>query len=161
QWTGRNQADNPATGTWTDSVYLSSTPVWSIDAELLGRVSFSGTLAKDQAYTSSLTASIPPTKLGQYYVIVRSDIYNQVYEGQANGEGEQNNFAVAPNTLGVDVDEIQLGVPFQTTLSTGQSRLYRVSVPQGETLQVSITSSSSNASNELFLRYGDVPSGFQ
>ncbi|WP_334399784.1 CARDB domain-containing protein [Bradyrhizobium sp. AZCC 2289] len=160
-WIGRNQSDNPAAGTWTDSVYLSSDPVWSIDDTLLGRTSFTGTLTKNQTYTSSLSALVPPTKLGQYYLIVRSDIYNQVNEGPANGEGERNNFAVAANALSLDVDEIHLGVPYQTTLSTGQTRLLRVTVPLGQTLQVSLTSNVQNASNELFLRYGDVPSGFQ
>src|SRR6185312_1742288 len=69
-WTGRNQAANPASGTWTDAVYLSSTPVWNYNDPLLGRVSFTGTLATDQTYTSTLTAAIPPTKLGQHYIIV-------------------------------------------------------------------------------------------
>jgi VCBS repeat-containing protein len=160
-WVGRNQADNPASGTWTDSVYLSSTPEWNYTDPLLGRVSYTGTLTQNQTYTSTLTAAIPPTKLGQYYIIVRSDIYNQVYEGPANSLGELNNFAVAPNILSLDVPEIQLGVPYQTTLSTGQSQLLRVTVPQGQTLEVTLTGSSSNESNELFLRYNDAPSGYQ
>jgi CARDB len=159
-WTGRNQAANPATGTWTDAVYLSSTPTWSVDDSLLGKVSFTGNLTTDQTYTSTLTAAIPPTKLGQYYVLVRSDVYNQVYEGPANGEGESNNVEVGATALSVDVDAIQLGVPYQTTLSSGQTRLLRVTVPQGQTLEVSLSSAAENASNELFLRYNDVPSGY-
>ena len=55
---------------------------------------------------------------------------------------------------------IHLGVPFETTLSTDEVKVYRISVPQGETLKVRLTSSDQNASNELFLRYGDVPTGF-
>jgi YD repeat-containing protein len=160
-WTGSNQGANPASGTWTDAVYLSSTPVWTINAALLGHVSYTGTLTTGQTYTSTLTATVPPVKLGQYYIIVRTNIYNTIYEGPFNGEAALNNFTTAANTLSVDVDPIQLGVPYQTTLSTGQSRLYRVTVPQGETLQVSLTSPASAALNELFLRYNDVPSGFQ
>ena len=63
--------------------------------------------------------------------------------------------------MSVAVDEIHLGVPFAASLSTGESRVYRVVVPDGETLKVQLIGSDQSATNELFLRYGEVPSGFQ
>jgi hypothetical protein len=52
------------------------------------------------------------------------------------------NRAASANVLTVSVPEIQLGVPFPTTLSTGQLRLYQVRVPQDKTLRVSLTSAA-------------------
>jgi subtilase family serine protease len=160
RWTVRNQADSPAQGSWSDAVYLSTDGIWDVNDVLLGRQSFSGTLNKDGTYTSSLTATIPPVKDGQYRLIVRSDIFKDVYEGAPNSAEERNNAKASLGTLTVSVDEIQLGVPFAATLGTGESRVYRVTVPAGETLKVRLTGSSQSASNEIFLRYGDVPSGF-
>ncbi|WP_346658742.1 Ig-like domain-containing protein [Bradyrhizobium sp. 143] len=160
-WTVRNQADSPAQGTWSDAVYLSTDSVWDVNDVLLGRQSFSGTLNKDGTYTLSLTAAIPPVKDGQYRLIVRSDIFKDVYEGPPNSAEERNNATASLGALTVSVDEIQLDVPFAATLSTGESRVYRVTVPEGETLKVRLIGSSQSASNELFVRYGDVPSGFQ
>ncbi|RUZ17283.1 CARDB domain-containing protein, partial [Mesorhizobium sp. M7A.F.Ca.CA.001.09.1.1] len=159
-WTVRNQGANPAEGTWTDGVYLSEDAIWDINDRLLKLVPFTGSLLTNDTYTVSIPADLPPAKAGQYRLIVRSDIYNEVYEGPFNAESEKNNAAPSVNTLSVSVDEMHLGVPLQTTLSTGQVRVYRITVSQGETLKVRLTGSDSNASNELFLRYGDVPTGF-
>ena len=86
---------------------------------------------------------------------MRPDILNQVYEA----ENEVNNRTASPNPLNVTVEELNLGVVKETTLSTGQSRLYQVEVGAGETLQVSVDSSSDNAANEVFIKQGTIPTG--
>jgi hypothetical protein len=160
-WTVRNQADSPAQGTWSDAVYLSEDAFWDINDRLLGHTSFTGVLGKDDTYTSSITAVVPPSKAGQYRLIVRSDIFKEVYEGPSNSPEERNNATASVGTLSIGVDEVHLGVPFATTLSSGETRVYRVTVPENETLKVNLFGSQQDASNELFLRYGDVPTGFQ
>src|SRR6185503_474102 len=103
------------------------------------------------------TAALPPLKAGQYRVIVRPDIFNEVNEAQF----EANNRAPSPNVVNVTVPALQLGVPLDITLSDNQIRVYRVAVPEGETLRVRLTSDAADAANEVFVRYGDVPSPFQ
>jgi CARDB len=160
-WTVRNQATSPAQGTWSDAVYLSEDAFWDINDRLLGHASFTGVLGKDGTYTSSITAVVPPSKAAQYRLIVRSDIFKDVYEGPSNSPEERNNATASVGTLSIGVDEIHLGVPFATTLSSGETRVYRVTVPENETLKVNLFGLDQSASNELFLRYGDVPTGFQ
>ena len=116
---------------------------------LLGRVPFSGTLAPGDSYTQSLQAAIPPVGPGQYRVIVRPDIFDEVYEG-AN---ESNNRTTSPDAINVTVDSLVLGAPLDTTLKTGQERLYQLTVGPGQTLKVDLTSSAA-ASNEIFIRFG-------
>ncbi|MEI9924482.1 MAG: PPC domain-containing protein [Bradyrhizobium sp.] len=50
-------------------------------------------------------------------------------------------------------------MPLDTTLSTGQDRLFQVTVTQGQTLEVDLTGSDPQRGNTLFLRYGALPSG--
>ena len=116
-----------------------------------------GALAKAQTYTSTLSALVPPTKEGQYRVIVRPDIFNEVFEAQF----EANNKTTSANAVSVAVPEVHLAVPVDLTLSTGQVRLFRVAVGVGETLRVQLTSSESDAANEVFVRYENVPNSFQ
>src|SRR5262249_51600424 len=116
-----------------------------------------GALQEGDAYTSTLKAVVPPVKTGQYRVIIRTDIYNEVYEAT----NDANNTTTSPSALSVDVDMLHLGVPIDTTLDTGQERVFRVTVPQGQTLRATVTSDEAAAANELFLRYGDAPSSFQ
>ncbi|HND23400.1 MAG TPA: putative Ig domain-containing protein, partial [Rhodocyclaceae bacterium] len=160
EWTVSNHSTNPTSTSWTDAVYLSDDNTWDIGDRLLGKVTHTGVLGQDGSYTASLDALIPPTKPGQYRVIVRPDIYNEVYEGPYRSAGEANNFTTSPNVLNVTVNELHLGVYEDTTLSTGQSRLYKLTVGQGQTLKVSLTTGDQDAANEIFIRYGDVPDGF-
>src|SRR5262249_15379921 len=135
--------------------YLSADAVWDITDRPLGRVSFTVTRLPGESYESTLQVTLPPVKPGTYRVIVRPDIYNEVYEAT----GEANNRTASANVLNVTVDALQLGVPLQTTLSTGQERLYQVAVGLNQTLRVSLTTPAGNAANEVFVRHGDVPTG--
>lgn len=71
----------PHFGGWTDAVYLSDDNLWDIGDRLLGKLAHSGVLAENDSYTATLEALVPPIKIGQYRVIVRPDIYNEVFEG--------------------------------------------------------------------------------
>ncbi|MAE66325.1 MAG: hypothetical protein CMJ18_18805, partial [Phycisphaeraceae bacterium] len=162
EWTVANVLhgldDNPARGRWTDSLYLSADAIWDVDDPLIGRATFTSDadgLAPGEQYTRSINAIIPPARPGLYRVIVRTDIFNEVFED----ENEANNRTPSPDTIDLTVDRLQLGVPSDTTLSTGQQRLFEVVVPFGQTLVVSVTSPRQEAANELFLRFDDVPTG--
>ncbi|MHB8956711.1 MAG: putative Ig domain-containing protein [Pirellulaceae bacterium] len=152
-WTVTNSASKAARGTWSDSVYLSSDAVWDIRDRLIGRVAFNGTLETGSSYTSTLTQAWPAVVPGDYRIIVRTDIYDQVYEG----DGEVGNTAVSTYLARVKVAELVVGVPFETNLSAGEERLFQVNVPQDKTLAVTAGSPSELALHEVFLRHSAVP----
>ncbi len=154
-WTVTNVADNPASGTWSDAVYLSTDPIWGLDDIYVGRVTQDRILAKNQAYTATLEARLPPLKEGSYRFIVRADIKNQIYEA----EGEANNTIASANSLYLSVEEIPLGVAKELTLAPGETRLFKVATPLGHTMRVTLDDSDGQATNELFLRWNDVPTG--
>ena len=60
----------------------------------------------------------------------------------------------------VQVAELSLASPLQTTLSPKQTRLYKVSVAAGETLRVLLDSTTEQGANEIYIRYGDVPTSY-
>ncbi len=158
EWTGINaHPTTAAVGTWSDAVYLSADGVWDIGDRLIGRVqaATAGSLAPGQTYHSVLDAVLPPATPGEYRVIVRSDIFNEIYEQ----EFEANNRATSADAFSVTVDTLNLGVPLTTTLSSGQSRTYQVTVGLGQTLRVQVQTSNKAAAQELFVRYADVPTG--
>ncbi len=152
-WAVTNKSPTTILGTWSDTVYLSADEDWDLSDWPLGRVTFDGQLGPDAQYTVVHTATLPSTLPGDYRILVRTDIFNQVPEGS----GETNNLAFSPEPLAIAVDTLQLDVPYATTLSTGQERLLRVEVPLGGTLRVAANSQAEGAANELFLRFGDAP----
>ncbi len=58
----------------------------------------------------------------------------------------------------MDVIELTLGVPYQSQLSTGTEHYYKVTVPEGEDLLITLDSDSIFSANELYVRYGAMPS---
>ncbi len=159
EWTVTNQGDFPASGKWTDAVYLSSSPIWNISDPLIGEVPHSSTgLTTGQTYTSTLDALLPPAIPGSYYIIVRTNLFGDVYEGVAN---MANDITASAGQTVVSVAALQLGVPMGTSLTKGEDQLFQVTVPANQTLQVSLTAANSSAANEIFLRYNAVPSSSQ
>ncbi len=145
RWTVTNAGPNAAKGEWSDALYLSTDAIWDIEDRPLGKVKHNGIIEPGESYTQNLDTILPPAAPGQYRIIVRPDILNQVYET----ENEVNNCTASPNPLNVTVEELNLGVAKETTLSTGQSRLYQVEVGEGETLRVNVDSAVNNAMKSL------------
>ena len=143
----------PASGTWTDAVYISLSPVYDTTARLLGRETFTGTLQQGGSYTQTLTSTIPGLVPGNYYVIVRTNIYNSVYEGAYAA----NNSTASAATVAVTVDALTIGAPLTTTLLPGQERLYQVTVPEGQTLQATLAADNATSVNTIYIRYGAAP----
>ncbi len=152
-YTVTNQGVNPANGAWTDSLYLSPTPIWSVDDPLLGRVDENRNLAAGASYTGTLTALLPGVTPGSYYVIVRSNILNTIPETTL-----ANNLKASLGSTSIDVPALTLGTPVTGTLGDQQSAFYKVTVTAGQTLQVSFSSQAANSLNELYISYGQAPS---
>jgi large repetitive protein len=150
----KNQSDQVAAGTWSDSLFLSEDAVWDITDRPLGRASFTGALQPDGSYSLTLDTLMPAAAPGQYRVIVRTDVFNQVYEGV----NEANNRTASPSTLEVSVDAMQIGAPLTTSLEPKQEKLFQIQVPDGQTLRVTLKSSDPASTNEIFIRHDRAPS---
>ncbi|NLS91835.1 MAG: hypothetical protein GXX96_06600, partial [Planctomycetaceae bacterium] len=152
-WEVCNLSNQPAEGRWSDTVYLSRDANWDITDRPLGRATYAGRLEPGACYTLTLDAPIPPVTPGEHRIIVRTDIFNQVYEDLA----DMNNAKASEGTLQVTADEIVLGVPHETTLGNEQYRLFQIALPQDQTVRVTLTSGDPYASNELFIRHDQAP----
>jgi hypothetical protein len=148
KWTVANNSTNSITGEWTDAVYLSEDNKWDISDRLLGRTTYNGTLAGSNATDGSnryelsldnilLPGVTPSNGLlsgGAYRIIVRNDIFNEVYEG-VNG-GETNNTKPGSSTFEIKAEELKLNIESTTTLSKGQDRLFALNLQAGQTIHV-------------------------
>ncbi|ULU23434.1 tandem-95 repeat protein [Dyella terrae] len=147
-----NNSVNPATGSWTDAIYLSQDNTWSVGDILLGKVVHSGDVVSNAGYTGTLTAQLPPLKDGSWRIIVRPDIYEET--------GSPETMTASAAAIQTQVPTLNIASPLQTTLSNGDVQLYKVSVAAGQTLRVMLDALESSGDNELYIRYGDVPTTF-
>ncbi len=145
-----------AVGAWYDTLYLSSDQQWSLDDARIGRVYHQGDVLQGASYTESLTANVPALVPSVYYVIVRTDILDDVRELD-----ETNNALASADIFAVEGRELTLGNTLAGTLAAGQSTYYQIQVDSGVDLAV-ILGGAAGANADVFVAYEAIPtrSGF-
>ena len=90
-----------AAGAWTDTVYLSRDPNLDPTTDYqLGQLIHSGVLTAGQSYSTGMDFQVPAGIEGPYYVIIRTDSANNVFEHTAEN-----------NNVGYDLDAMLVSVP--------------------------------------------------
>jgi subtilase family serine protease len=79
-WTVENQGTGEAQASWYDVLYLSEDDVLDGEDRQLASVSRSQAVAPGESYSPTRTVTIPKVPAGTYYLIVRTDVYDYVYE---------------------------------------------------------------------------------
>lgn len=156
KWVIKNNSANAATGVSTDGIYLSKNNTLDSTAVLLGiknKTINMGPLARD---TISLQPLVTDVTEGNYNVIVKTDLLNNI--GESN---ENNNTGVAVAQLYVKVAELPMNVLTPNTLFN-ISRFYKLIIPDslsGATILVTLKSGDSlTMKNQIFIGKEYVPS---
>jgi hypothetical protein len=155
QWTVYNIGDNTAQGYMQEAVYLSPDPEWSLDDYLVGVFGLSINIPSQGTLNRQISATVPGLPVGDYYVIVRTDVKNNIYESNT-----QNNTSASVNTIFVDIPEMVLDTWYNHNLANTEKVYYRINIPEslmGESLIIETESNSGTAINELYMRHNLVP----
>ncbi|WP_353847928.1 S8 family serine peptidase, partial [Microcystis sp. M63BS1] len=91
-----NKGLSPASGTWTDKVYLSTDNKFDSSDSLITETTFTPNIPFNSFYERNIPFFAPKNG-GQYYLIATTDANNTVNEG--TGLGEQNNTVITPITV--------------------------------------------------------------
>ena len=129
-WQVTNQGTGSASGTWEDSVYLTTSGTIDSSAILLGRVDQTSPLAAGASYTGTLTASMPAVPVGTYKIVVLVDSRQQVPQTSRAGDLGVS----SPLTSNIPV--LTLGQTLSGTISDGQDLVYQLTVPGGSDVRV-------------------------
>ena len=155
-WTLRNIGLNTAQGNIKDAVYLSIDSTWSSDDIMLGSETFAVNLAADGQQQRNATLFLQGVPIGDYYVVVRTNILNVLNENSYD-----NNNAVSLLKIHVDYPSLYIDQEEHSQLNSGQSIYYKLEVgPEHEhqTLSVKLTAPSPYVSNDLYITYSSAPS---
>ncbi len=156
-WQVSNPSSQAASGSWQDSVYLSTTPAITSSSILLGTAEHSGGLAADGTYAGTLTTALPALPPGCYYVLVQVDSLYQV------PDEDRGNSTLAATTgqLEVTVPALTLGTPANGAFTAAdQDNYYQVTVPAGGALQVALSSAASSGALALYVSANTPPTPY-
>ena len=110
-----------AGGNWVDTVYLSTDGHWDAADVAIARRTESGPLGADASYVRDVTVPLLAGTRGDHTVIVRSDVRDQVAEGDEN---DNTALAVAPTD--VVVGDVTPGSFRDVTVPAGRDRYLRL-----------------------------------
>ncbi len=108
EWTVKNEgASAPFEKTWEDMIYLSRTAVFNLDSSLaLGALRRNSTLKDDSSYIARRSVRIPNGFAGRYFVFVKTDWNNGVFEHTF----ENNNTSPAPVSILITAPNLAVSV---------------------------------------------------
>lgn len=155
-WTLQNIGLNTAQGLIKDAVYLSTDSTWSNDDIMLGTVQYDIDLSANGQDQRMDTLTLQGVPIGDYYVIVRTNILNAL-----NEESYTNNKAVSLMPMHVDYPSLYIDQEVQRQLNSGQSIYYKLEVDpvyEHQTLSCKLTTESTNVANGLYIAYSSAPS---
>ena len=123
-----------AMGAWYDTLYLSADQQWDLDDPRIARVRHEGDVPHAEHYTETVTAEIPAVLPGEYYVIVRTDILNELRELD-----DANNTGVSAQTIQVQGRELPLGQAVPVQLAGGAGIYYAVPVAPDQVITLNLS----------------------
>jgi subtilase family serine protease len=108
-----NQGPGSASGRWTDQLWLSTNALPDGTETFLTSLEHYDPLGPAQSYWVTNSIRVPVTGSGSYFLIFKTDAYNEVYESNTN-----NNFVVVPVAFTIqppDLAPVTLQVPGNIT----------------------------------------------
>ena len=147
-----NEDTLDAFGAWYDTIYLSADEEWDLSDRRIGRVYHEGDVPHAGSYTETLTAEVPGVLPGEYYIIVRTDILNQLREID-----DTNNTMVSGDTFVVQGRVLELGVPTAGTLDPRQATYYELPVGYLQDIQITVSGNAASTA-ELYVSSFQMPS---
>ena len=144
-----------AMGAWYDALYLSADSQWDIGDVRIGRVHHQGDVPHAQSYTESLIAAVPAVIPGDYYVIVRTDILNDIRE-----LNDSNNTGVSVGTVHIQGHQLAVGTAVEESLAAGEAKYYQVNVDAGADFAVILSGAAANDA-EIYVAFGRIPTRAQ
>ena len=119
---------------WTDVIYISTIPSWSIDAVEVARNKKRRNVAASSTYKDTVKCVIPNVIEGDYYVIVRCNAERT----KVQEDDYSDNVLTAQDTIEVSVELLSVGAAAkEDTLLRGQQKMYKLPLANNKSIRIS------------------------
>ena len=155
-WNTHNQGSNPAYGVYREIVYLSADSLWSADDLVFGIKDTTGYIPPLSTVSSTMSGPVKDVVEGLYYAVVQTDVRQQIIESDNN-----NNMSASLDRMEVEVKTLIIDSLMTDSLYLNQELYYKVNVlpgMEGESMIISLQGDSATGFNELYCKFGTVPS---
>lgn len=153
-WQVNNPGGQAASGSWQDSVYLSTTSSITSSSILLGATTHTGGLAAGGSYNGIWTGAVPALAPGNYDILVQVDSLYSV----ADPDRSNDTSLATTGLLNVTLPSLTLGTPRSDAFTgANQDKYYQVTVPAGGTLKIALASAATSGTVALYVGSASLP----
>jgi len=147
-----NVGESDAVGIWWDTLYLSTDSDWDADDPRIARIRQTNGLAVGAQYDIQLTTNTPPVLPGDYQLLVRADIFDDVREtDDLNNIGSSTGSVQVVGGGELFVDQVETHL-----LTAEQSIYYQLQVSAGDDVLIAL-SNQHPEQVELYIGYERLP----
>jgi|GEM_PF-1028558 len=153
-WDLKNTGLNPGNGTVRDLVYISSDTIWDLNDVLFGSYQSHINLNPGETTTRTVTADVNDIGVGTWYVIVKTDVLNTIYE-----TNEDNNSTFSSDPFTADVTQLPLNTLTAATLNDYENLYFRIEIADSlnnKTMFTTLKGDSIYGSNEMYLKHDEM-----
>lgn len=155
EWILQNAGSNTARGYVTDAGYFSKDTIWDSNDLPVFSSGSNINLEKQGFLSRRATIDVPGINPAEYYLLVRTDINNKVFE-----ENDTNNTGRSAGRMKVEIPQIRIGDTLQQKGRNEERLFYSIEVPEnleGESLLLILKGDSVNGNNEMYVSHEAVP----
>lgn len=151
----KNIGDNKVNGKMKDMVYFSRDNKWDLTDIPIREFDRLVNLDAGMALGTYYTETLPYTVAGNYYLLGKTDVYDNIYE-----VSDSNNFYNSLSQIHINVPKLELNGKVNFTTKDEEPKVYKLEVPasaNNESVLIKLSSAQQTAINEMYVRKGEVP----
>jgi len=147
-----NSGLSAAVGSWWDTLYLSTNTVWDVDDPRIARIEHTNDLAVGEHYEAQTFTHTPPVLPGDYHLIARADIFDDIRE-----DNLFNNLGLFTGLVHVVARELVVDQTVTNDLTADQFVYYQLVVSEGNDVLIALSNAFPNQV-ELYIGRERMPS---
>ncbi len=154
-WQTLNIGTNPAVGVFREIVYFSEDTILDVTDRVFGILDNNQYINPGGSVFRSFNGPLNGLSNLDYYALVQTDARNNLPE-----VSDENNLEYSESEIHITIEPLLLDSLTPGILPNGREKYYKLEIPygvEGENLQISLTGDSLSLYNEIYLKYGEVP----
>lgn len=154
-WVTRNIGSYPASGVFREIIYFSTDTILDVDDPVFAIRDTNNYIPPGYSISKEFNAPLNGMSNLDYYALIQTDARNNIHE-----LSDDNNVGLSASTLNISIEELMLDSVTADVVQNGTENYFRLEIPyslEGENLQITIDGDSLASYNEMYLKYGTVP----
>lgn len=155
-YTLKNSSNNAVVGTWVDAIFISKDPYWDQADKLAGyhNIAPEEDILPGESIDLVQYVQLPVVRPGDYYIILKTDVYNYVPETNISNNTISTEFPVYID----EIEDLTNSTPLDTLFKFySKNHYYQLKKPAGKGILLTLDAFNTSPITDVYYRTDDIP----